>query len=98
MTEDLFPDLPVPKNARGKVYKRLAYPAAPGSGPDDKQCRHCGHCYRQGGARVYTKCGLMSGSRSANSDISMYSPACSYFREAGEEEPVTPPDGGEGSS
>ena len=69
---DMFPG--------GGEYKSTAYPAAPGSGPDGKQCRNCVHFYRSHtGARGYSKCELRSGSHSTSTDISMYSKACHFF-------------------
>ena len=68
----LFPELP-PAKRYGPEY-----PAAPGSGPDGKQCRHCEHYFRN--ERKWSKCSLtFPRMGKTGSDISMYSPACSEF-------------------
>ncbi len=72
---DLFPEL------EGGEYKASAYRGTPGSGPEGERCKTCYHFYRQhGGSRAFSKCGLMSGSHGAGSDISMYSPACNFWQ------------------
>lgn len=67
----------------GGTFRPLAYPAAPGTGPDDQTCGSCKHCWStrsgSGGPKRYYKCGLMSMSRSANTDIALRSEACSYW-------------------
>ena len=70
---------------RGKHYTEpRGYAAPPGTGPDDKQCRHCAHyAHAEGVAGSYPKCGLMrrawTGGRAT--DILAKAPACRLFAE-----------------
>lgn len=85
---DLLGDPLVIEPATGKPAIRRrkpgtrAYPALPGSGPADKQCRDCAH-YRsvRGGVRSYPKCALMQArwSHGPATDIRAKSTACSKF-------------------
>lgn len=64
-----------------------AYAGPPGSGPQGKTCRDCGH-YRsvQSGSRKYPKCNLMKRlwTHGEGSDIKARSPACNKFVPKGE--------------
>ena len=68
---------------RGKHYvEPRGYVGRPGTGPKDKQCRHCAHyCHKGGVAGSYPKCGLnrarWTGGR--GSDILASAPACNRF-------------------
>lgn len=70
---------------RGKHYvEPRGYAAMPGTGPADKQCRHCAHYAHQGGvAGSYPKCAAnrarWTGGRA--SDILAKAPACSKFKD-----------------
>jgi hypothetical protein len=73
--------------ARGKHYvEPRGYAAMPGTGPADKQCRHCAHyTHASGVAGNYPKCGAnrarWTGGRA--SDILAKAPACSKFQNEG---------------
>jgi hypothetical protein len=87
---DLFGD-PIqeaPERIRpGAEYKKGAYPAKPGTGPEGMTCRQCIHyCVREYHRKYYRKCGLMRGAwtHGSGSDIRAGSPACAKFEaEAG---------------
>ena len=66
-----------------KPWKRGAYPARPGSGPEGKRCKDCAHFRRK--LNKYSKCGLVATNRAASTDISMYAEACRFFESDADE-------------
>lgn len=65
-----------------KVVKNIrAYAGMPGTGPKDKQCKHCSHFIRIERSKTYFKCGLGKVSSGSATDIKATAPSCQHFKE-----------------
>lgn len=80
---DLFGDVPdVQQKVKVRTAGRSAYPAAPGTGPEGKKCRHCKFCiWVHGGVRAYPKCekNKPRWTHGTGSDINTRMPSCKLF-------------------
>lgn len=84
---DLFGEVPaintVPAGKKGRKSGGRAYPAPPGTGPADRQCKHCASyvVIETRASNTYRKCERMRPvwSHGAATDIKARAPACRLF-------------------
>ena len=65
----------------GKMKPKVnGYAWTPGTGPEDKKCKHCKHFYKHELAGTYFKCDLTEWTNGPATDIRANSPACKFFK------------------
>lgn len=75
MTGDLY------RQAVKLVRNISAYAGLPGTGPNDRQCKHCAHFLRFERSRTWFKCGLGRVTNGKATDIKATAPSCLHFKE-----------------